>query len=75
MNVLNKNINSDLERKWLNKKFKQYGVVNKDLSTLKIICIGNVNVGGTGKTPIAIFIFKTLTKMGYKPVFLTSLSF
>ena len=34
--ILNKNINSDLERKWLNKKFKQYGVVNKDLSTLKI---------------------------------------
>jgi len=35
-NILNKNRNSNLEKKWLNKKFKQYGVLNKDLSTLKI---------------------------------------
>ncbi len=34
--ILNKNNNSKAEKKWLNTKFKQYGVVNKDLSTLKI---------------------------------------
>ena len=34
--ILNKNINNNLEKRWINKKFKQYGVVNKDLSTLKI---------------------------------------
>ena len=34
--ILNKNNNSNLEKKWLNKKFKQYGVVKRDLSTLKI---------------------------------------
>ncbi len=34
--ILNKNINSDAERNWLKSKFKQYGVVNKDLTTLKI---------------------------------------
>ena len=34
--ILNKNMNSDLEKKWLNSKFKQYGVLNKDLSTLKV---------------------------------------
>ena len=34
--VLNKNNNSDAEQKWLNMKFKQYGVKNKDLPTLKI---------------------------------------
>jgi len=34
--ILNKNINSSVEKRWINKKFKQYGVVNKDLSTLKI---------------------------------------
>ncbi len=41
-------------------------------SCLKIICVGNINVGGTGKTPIATFIFKILEKMGYNPIFLTS---
>ena len=34
--VLNKSKNTRKERIWLNAKFKQYGVVNKDLSTLKI---------------------------------------
>ena len=34
--VLNKNNNSDSEIKWLKNKFKQYGVVNRDLTTLKI---------------------------------------
>ena len=34
--ILNKNQNTATENNWLNAKFKQYGVVNKDLSTLKI---------------------------------------
>ncbi|MDA9585187.1 glucosaminidase domain-containing protein [Candidatus Pelagibacter sp.] len=34
--ILNKNKNTKVEQEWLNVKFKQYGVVNKDLSTLKI---------------------------------------
>ncbi len=35
-NILNKNHNSNSEKKWLNEKFKQYGVINKDVSTLKM---------------------------------------
>ena len=34
--ILNKSKNTISEKNWLNSKFKQYGVVNKDLSTLKI---------------------------------------
>ena len=34
--ILNRSNNSDSEKKWLNMKFKQYGVKNKDLLTLKI---------------------------------------
>ena len=34
--ILNKSKNTELEIIWLNLKIKQYGVVNKDLSTLKI---------------------------------------
>ena len=34
--ILNKNHNSNSEKKWLNEKFKQYGVINKDVSTLKM---------------------------------------
>ena len=35
-NVLNKSKNTRADQVWLNSKFKQYGVENKDLSTLKI---------------------------------------
>ena len=34
--ILNKNNNSTIEKKWLDNKFKQYGVVNRDFATLKI---------------------------------------
>ncbi len=34
--ILNKNNNSEAEKNWLKSKFKQYGVVNRDLTTLKI---------------------------------------
>ena len=34
--IINKSNNTDLEKKWLKKKYKQYGVSSKDLSTLKI---------------------------------------
>ncbi len=34
--ILNKNNNSKSDLEWLDKKFKQYGVVKKDLSTLKV---------------------------------------
>ena len=34
--ILNKNSNTEIEKKWLEKKFKQYGVKQNDISTLKI---------------------------------------
>ena len=34
--ILSKNSNTDIENKWLKKKYKQYGVRQNDLSTLKI---------------------------------------
>tara|TARA_B100000767_G_scaffold273886_1_gene305311 strand:- start:338 stop:1501 length:1164 start_codon:yes stop_codon:yes gene_type:complete len=34
--VLNKSKNTKAEKKWLAIKFKQYGIINRDLSTLKI---------------------------------------
>ena len=34
--IINKSNNTKLEKKWLAKKYKQYGIPSKDLSTLKI---------------------------------------
>ena len=35
-NIINKSNNTQLEKKWLEKKYKQYGVTSKDLSVLKV---------------------------------------
>ena len=35
-NILSKNSNTNIEKKWLEKKYKQYGVRQNDLSTLKV---------------------------------------
>ena len=40
-------------------------------STLPIICIGNITVGGTGKTPLCIELVEYLKTKGKKPVVLT----
>ena len=34
--LINKSKNTDLEKKWLEKKYKQYGIPSKDLSILKV---------------------------------------
>ena len=34
--IINKNKNTSIEKKWLKRKYKQYGVLSKDLSILKI---------------------------------------
>ncbi len=36
-----------------------------------VICVGNLSVGGTGKTPLAIIIARRLQQDGYHPVFLS----
>ena len=40
-------------------------------SSLPIICIGNIVIGGAGKTPVALKIGKMLTEAGYKPHFIS----
>ena len=35
-NIINKSSNTDLEKKWLKRKYKQYGIPSNDLSTLKV---------------------------------------
>jgi len=36
MKIMKKNNNTKLEKKWMDKKYKQYGIPSKDLSKLKI---------------------------------------
>ncbi len=40
-------------------------------SKAKVICVGNLTVGGSGKTPVAIALARVLTERRQKPVILT----
>ena len=46
-------------------------VSRKTSSGIPVICIGNIVVGGAGKTPVALKIGKILIMAGYNPHFLT----
>ena len=41
----------------------------KKIGGIKTICVGNIYVGGTGKTPLSIEIIKILKNLKYKPCF------
>lgn len=38
---------------------------------VKVISVGNISVGGTGKTPMAEFLLGKLLTMGYRPAYLS----
>jgi tetraacyldisaccharide 4'-kinase len=40
-------------------------------SSAKVVCVGNLTAGGTGKTPVAIAIARLLIARGAKPAFLS----
>ena len=42
--------------------------VSKKKFSIPIICVGNIYIGGTGKTPLAIKTFEILKKMNRNPV-------
>ena len=48
-------------RKYIQDKFQSYK------SDIPIIIVGNLTIGGTGKTPLVAYIAQELIKLGYKP--------
>ncbi|PPR52918.1 MAG: Tetraacyldisaccharide 4'-kinase, partial [Alphaproteobacteria bacterium MarineAlpha5_Bin2] len=54
----------------LGTKIRNFASTSKK-SSLPIICIGNIVVGGAGKTPVSLKIGKILIKAGYKPHFIS----
>src|SRR4051812_4662435 len=47
------------------------GVLKKITSEKPVISVGNITTGGTGKTPIVIWIARALADAGFKPCILS----
>ena len=50
---------------WLRNKFYDFGIKKSTTYNLPIICVGNLSVGGTGKTPMIEYLIRLL-KADYK---------
>jgi len=50
---------------------KRYALRNQKSLSQKVICLGNITLGGTGKTPAAIALAEEAKKRGFKPCILT----
>jgi tetraacyldisaccharide 4'-kinase len=50
--------------------FLKKALTKTNQSTIPILCIGNIYLGGTGKTPLSIQIFLILKKLNMKPAFI-----
>ena len=45
-------------------------IIKKNESPIPVICVGNIYLGGTGKTPLCIEIFSILKNLSMNPVFI-----
>ena len=50
--------------------FLKKKIVKEKKFDIPIICIGNIYIGGTGKTPASVLLAKELSRLGKKPVIL-----
>lgn len=49
----------------------EYGILKKNYFKVPIISVGNVTFGGTGKTPVIIWLVRLCEELGQRPLVLT----
>ncbi len=56
---------------FLRNRFYDHGVLPESPSVIPVISVGNLAVGGTGKTPVASWLIAGLASMGHRPALVT----
>ena len=56
---------------WLRRSLYRLGVLRSMRSPVPVIVVGNITVGGTGKTPLVIWLADFLRQAGYRPGIVT----
>ena len=52
---------------WLRRQFYRLGIFKHQRLNVPVIIVGNITVGGTGKTPFVVWLAKQLQQAGYQP--------
>ncbi|PCH60106.1 MAG: tetraacyldisaccharide 4'-kinase [Gammaproteobacteria bacterium] len=55
----------------LRRKMYRLGILERVRLPVPVVVVGNISVGGTGKTPLVIALVELLIKQGYKPGIIT----
>lgn len=55
----------------IRRSFYEYGILKKEYFKVPIISVGNITFGGTGKTPMIIWLIKKIESYNMEPVVLT----
>jgi tetraacyldisaccharide 4'-kinase len=56
---------------WVNRRLYRWGLRKPKRAGVGVICVGNLTTGGTGKTPMVIWVVRKLRKLGATPAVLT----
>ncbi len=52
---------------WLRRAGYRFGLLRKVRVAVPVVVVGNISVGGTGKTPAVIWLARSLRAAGYRP--------
>lgn len=52
---------------WIRRQAYKRGLLNRHSASVPIIIVGNITVGGTGKTPLVLWLAKFLKQSGFEP--------
>jgi len=52
---------------WIRRQAYKRGLLNRHSASVPIIIVGNITVGGTGKTPLVLWLAKFLKQQGFEP--------
>jgi len=52
---------------WLRRWVYQIGLLKSYALSVPVVVVGNINLGGSGKTPVVIWLVEQLKQHGYKP--------